>query len=140
MSADLPARAPEVTAETEPFWRATAEGRLVLQRCDACRTFIWYPRGFCPDCGGTSTSWEQASGRGTVYSFTVTRRGQGQWRDAGPYVLAYVELAEGPRLMTNIVDCDVEDVHVGQRVAVVFHDTGEGTALPRFRPAGADDA
>jgi hypothetical protein len=126
-----------VTAVTDPFWRATAAGRLLLQRCDTCGTVIWYPRGFCPDCGGSATSWEQATGRGTVYSFTVTRRGQGQWRDAGPYVLAYVELDEGPRLMTNIVDCDVDDVHVGQRVDVVFHDTGEGTALPRFRPAPA---
>ena len=82
-------------------------------------------------------SWEQATGTGTVYSFTVTRRGQGQWRDAGPYVLAYVELDEGPRMLTNIVECDVDDVHVGQRVSVVFSDTGEGSALPRFRPHDA---
>jgi len=123
-----------VTAATEPFWSATAEGRLLLQRCDACRTIIWYPRGFCPDCGSRSTSWEPASGNGTVHSFTITRRGQGHWRDAGPYVLAYVELDEGPRMMTNIVECPVDDVHIGQRVTVVFHDTGEGTSLPRFRP------
>ena len=130
----LPARTPEVTAETEPFWRETGRGRLMLQRCDTCGTIIWYPRSFCPDCGGRTTSWEEAAGTGTVYSFTVTRRGQGPWRDVGPYVMAYVELDEGPRMLTNVVDCPVDDVHVGQRVTVVFHDTGAGTALPRFRP------
>ena len=130
----LPARHPEMTSETAPFWSAAAEGHLLLLRCDACRSLVWYPRGFCPDCGSRSLSWEQAAGTGSVYSFTVTRRGQGAWRDAGPYVLAYVELDEGPRVMTNIVECDVDAVHVGQRVEVVFADTGEGTALPRFKP------
>ena len=131
---ELPIRPPEITSETGPFWRAAAEGRLLLLRCDSCRALVWYPRGFCPDCGGRSLSWEESSGTGSVYSFTVTRRGLGAWRDAGPYVLAYVELDEGPRMMTNIVDCDVDTVRIGQRVGVVFADTGEGTALPRFRP------
>ena len=71
----LPTRAPEVTSDTEPFWKATVEGRLMLLRCDTCRAYIWYPRGFCPDCGASATSWEQADGTGSVYSFTVTRRG-----------------------------------------------------------------
>jgi uncharacterized OB-fold protein len=81
----------------------------------------------------------QASGRGTVYSFTVNRRGVADvaaYRNAGEYVLAYVELDEGPRMMTNIVDCDPNTVKIGQKVELVFHDTGEGTALARFRPAG----
>lgn len=79
--------------------------------------------------------WIEASGKGTIYSFSVTRRGQGPWRDAIPYVLAYVELEEGPRVMTNIVDCDQSALEVGHRVEVVFHDTGQGNALPRFKPA-----
>jgi hypothetical protein len=66
----------------------------------------------------------------------VTRRGAGAYRDATPYVLAYVELAEGPRVMTNIVDCDVDALQIGDPVEVTFHDTGQGAALPRFRPAG----
>ena len=130
----LPSRPPEITGETEPFWRATAEGRLLLLRCDTCRTVVWYPRSFCPDCGGRELTWEDAAGTGTVYSFTVTRRGQGPWRDVGLYVMAYVELDEGPRMLTNIVECPVDAVRVGQRVTVVFSDTGEGAALPRFRP------
>lgn len=132
----LPTPAPPVTPETQEFWDATTQGRLLLKRCRSCAAVIWYPRGICPECHSTDTEWFEASGRGTVYSYTVTRRGEGAYREAAPYVLAYVELAEGPRVMTNIVDCDVESVHVGQPVEVVFHDTGQGSALVRFRPAG----
>jgi uncharacterized OB-fold protein len=134
----LPAPAPYVLPEVKPFWDATAEGRLVLPQCVECDTLVWYPRPFCPSCGSLKVSWVPASGRGTVYSFTVNRRGQADlpaYRDAGVYVLAYVELDEGPRVMTNIVDCDPDQVKIGQLVEVVFHDTGQGNALPRFRPA-----
>ena len=134
----LPAPAPLVLPEVRPFWEATAAGRLLLPRCAECQAVIWYPRPFCPACASTHVEWIEASGRGTVYSFTVNRRGQADladYKDAGVYVLAYVELAEGPRMMTNIVDCDPDTVRIGQAVEVVFHDTGQGTALPRFRPA-----
>ena len=134
----LPAPAPYVLPEVKPFWDATAEGRLVLPRCVECDTVVWYPRPFCPACGSLKVSWIAASGRGTVYSYTVNRRGQADlpaYHDAGVYVLAYVELEEGPRIMTNIVDCSPDEVRIGQRVEVVFHDTGQGNALPRFRPS-----
>ena len=134
----LPAPAPMVLPEVKAFWDGTAEGRLLLPRCDDCQGFIWYPRPFCPSCASTKVSWIAASGRGSVYSYTINRRGQADlsaYKEAGVYVLAYVELDEGPRMMTNIVDCDPDSVKIGQRVQVVFHDTGEGTALPRFRPA-----
>jgi uncharacterized OB-fold protein len=131
----LPNIVPKPNLETQAFWDATAEGKLLLKRCDRCGTVIWYPRSICPACGSLDTSWFEASGRGTVYSCTVTRKGQGAYREAGPFVLAYVELEEGPRLMTNIVDCDPFSVRIGQPVEVVFHDTGQGSALPRFRPA-----
>jgi uncharacterized protein len=136
----LPAPAPFVHPEVKPFWDATANGRLLLPRCTACAHVIWFPRPFCPECGSLEVEWVEASGRGTVYSFTVNRRGQADlpaYREAGVYVLAYVELEEGPRVMTNIVECDPDQVKIGQRVEVVFHDTGQGTALPRFRPAPA---
>jgi uncharacterized OB-fold protein len=131
----LPAPTPRVNAETKPFWQATAEGRLSLPHCNACGFVIWYPRARCPECHSTDVRWQDASGGGTIYSFSITRKGQGAYREAGPYVLAYVELDEGPRVLTNIVDCDPEALEVGQRVRVVFHDTGEGTALYRFTPA-----
>jgi hypothetical protein len=133
----LPAPAPFVNPEIKPFWDATAEGRLVLPRCQDCQAVIWYPRPFCPECASTRVEWVPASGRGTVYSFTVNRRGTADlhdYRNVGVYVLAYVELEEGPRVMTNIVDCDPDSVRIGQQVEVVFHDTGQGTALPRFHP------
>jgi uncharacterized OB-fold protein len=134
----LPAPAPNVLPEIKAFWDGTAEGKLLLPRCLDDGTLIWYPKPFCPSCASTRVEWVPASGRGTVYSFTVNRRGVadlGAYRSAGVYVLAYVELDEGPRIMTNIVDCDPESVRIGQKVELVFHDTGEGNALARFRPA-----
>jgi len=131
----LPTPTPAVDVETEEFWTATASGRLLLKRCDSCGLVIWYPKSLCPSCHSTSTSWFEAGGDGTVYSFTVSRRGEGPYREAAPFVLAYVELDEGPRLMTNVVDCDVDSVRIGQRVRVVFDDTGDGNALIRFTPA-----
>lgn len=132
---NLPTFAPPVTPETKPFWDATAENRLVLPKCRSCGTIIWYPRTFCPECHTEGVDWVDASGQGTVYSFAVTRKGEGPWREVSPYVLAYVELDEGPRVLTNIVDCDVEAVSVGQRVTVTFDAADGGVAVPRFRPA-----
>jgi uncharacterized OB-fold protein len=129
----LPAPAPAVNPESKPFWDATAEGRLTLTKCADCGTLIWYPRNYCPECSSLNTSWVQVSGRGSIYSYTVNYRGDGPYRGI-PYVLAYVELDEGPRVMTNIVDWDDQDLVVGMPVEVVFHDTGQGSALPRFRP------
>jgi uncharacterized OB-fold protein len=127
-----------VLPEVKPFWDATARGELALPKCTVCGTLIWYPRPFCPSCASTSVEWVPASGRGTIYSYTVNRRGVADlpaYRNAGVYVLAYVELDEGPRMMTNIVDCDPDSVRICQKVELVFHDTGEGNSLPRFRPA-----
>jgi uncharacterized protein len=132
----LPAPHPAVNPETKAFWDATARGQLLLRRCRSCSTVNWYPRTLCPACGSFDTEWIEASGLGTIYTFAVTRRGAGAYRNATPYVLAYVELAEGPRIMTNIVDCDIDAIQIGDRVEVTFHDTGQGAALPRFRPAG----
>jgi uncharacterized OB-fold protein len=135
MERELPAPAPAVGPEVRPYWEATAQGRLVLPRCEDCNALIWYPRGFCPACGSSRIAWEEASGRGTVYSYTVLRRGaMGPYRGAEPYVLAYVELEEGPRVLTNLVDCEVESVAIGDPVEAVFFETGDGTSLVRFKP------
>lgn len=131
----LPVGEPVPNEETAPFWDAAAEGRLLLPRCDACGFVIWYPRRFCPACHHHGVSWFEASGRGEIYSFTVVRRGQGVWRDVSPYVLAYVELEEGPRMLTNVAGVEPEAVRVGLAVRVTFDSTETGRALPRFRPA-----
>lgn len=128
----IPTNAPGPNLDAEPFWAATAEGKLKLQRCDACGAVVWWPRAICPECSSFDLTWFEASGHGTVYSHTVVHRAPGSWGRSAPYVLAYVELEEGPRLMTNIVDCDPETVAIDAPVRVVWHDTGEGNALPRF--------
>jgi uncharacterized protein len=132
----LPAPAPAVNPETKEFWDATARGRLLLKRCRDCGGVIWYPRAICPECASLRTEWFEASGHGRIYSYTINYRGDGAYKDAAPFVLAYVELDEGPRVMTNIVGAGATELAVGLPVEVVFHDTGEGSALPRFRPSG----
>ncbi|HYK68636.1 MAG TPA: Zn-ribbon domain-containing OB-fold protein [Streptosporangiaceae bacterium] len=130
----LPAPAPAVNPETREFWDATAQDRLLLRRCRDCGAVIWYPRAICPECASLNTEWFPAAGRGRIYSYTVNHRGEGAYTGLPPFVLAYVELDEGPRLMTNIVGADNAELAVGLPVEVVFHDTGDGAALPRFQP------
>ncbi len=121
--------APAVYPETKPFWDAAAEGRLLVKRCDDCGEHHHYPRAACPFCGSERTQWRQASGQGTIYSFSVMRRAD------VPYVMAYVTLDEGPTMMSNIVDADADAIRVGQRVAVRFQTTEGGPPLPVFAPA-----
>jgi uncharacterized protein len=130
----LPAPAPAVNPETAEFWAATSAGRLLLKRCLDCGAVIWYPRVICPECASLRTEWFQAAGRGRIYSYTVNYRGEGAYQGQPPFVLAYVELEEGPRMMTNIVGAEPSELGVGLPVQVVFHDTGQGSALPRFEP------
>lgn len=130
----LPVPSVPMVPETQAFWEAALDGQLRLQRCATCSSVIWYPRTICPACGSADISWVDSPGAGVVYSFTVVRRGDGPFKDVTPYVLAYVELDEGVRLLTNVVGCAVEDVAVGMRVVAVF-ERGEGEAVAlRFRP------
>jgi uncharacterized protein len=115
--------------ETQEFWRAAAEARFLLPRCRACGQHHWHPRIMCPMCGGADLEWIQASGRGSVFSFTVMRTA------AQPFVLAYVQLEEGPVLLTHVIDCPFEAVHVGQAVEVRWRKTDEGRCVPVFAPA-----
>ncbi len=135
MTDQLPSPTPATTLETEPFWEAAADGRFVLPRCNACDEVIWYPRLFCPSCGSNDVSWFEASGNGTVYSFTVVERGQGGWREHSPYVLAYIELAEGPRMLTNVIDVDPDTVAIDMPVTVRFDAGKDGGNIVRFGPA-----
>ena len=131
----LPAPAPLVTSTTKEFWAGTAEGRFILQRCDTCSEVAWFPRRECPYCWTETLTSFDASGKGFVYTFTIVRKGGEDFAQAAPFVVAYVQLAEGPRVLTNIVDCDVDSVAIGMPVEMVFHDTGKGNARYRFRPA-----
>jgi uncharacterized OB-fold protein len=135
MSTPLVRPAPVRTAAGEPFWAATAEHRLVLQRCAACGAVQHYPRSACRVCLSTELAWIDAAGTGTVYSFTVVRRPMmPAFREAAPYVYALVDLDEGVRMITNVVGVAVDDVRIGQRVRVVFEAAEDGTMLPLFTP------
>ena len=121
--------APAVNPENKAFFDAAANGKLVLKFCNACREFHHYPRSLCPHCFSENTEWRDAKGTGTIYTYSVLRRGV-----PVPYCIAYVTLDEGVTLITNIVDCDLDALAIGQRVKVVFRDTGEGCAIPYFTP------
>ena len=134
--------------ETRAFWEGCGRHELVLQRCRSCDVVQFRPRNLCARCLSDDLEHFAASGRGTVYTFTLTHQNQHPaFREACPYVLAYVQLEEGPQLMTHVVGCDPEDVHVGMEVTVDFADLEidpvkdaprgieGGTAIPRFRPA-----
>lgn len=121
--------APEANPETRPFWEAAAEGRLLIGKCASCGKPHYYPRAICPLCGSDATAMIQASGRGVIYSYSVMRR------VPVPYALAYVTLDEGVTMMTNIVDCDLDAIRIGQRVKVVFKPSEGGPPVPMFTPA-----
>ena len=141
MANEIQYKAQPTDWETLAYWEGCGRHELVLQRCRDCATVQHRPRGLCVSCFSDDIEHFAATGRGTVYTFTVTiQNGLPAFRNACPYVLAYVALEEGPQLMTNIVGCDVEDVRIGMSVEVEFCDVegdpGEGaSAVPRFRPA-----
>jgi len=121
--------APVPNPETKPFWEAADEGRLLLKRCRSCGDVHYYPRAYCPFCGSGETEWQPASGGGTIYSYSVMRRAE------APYAIAYVALDEGVTMMTNLVDCDLDAIRIGQRVRLVFKPTEGGPPVPTFTPA-----
>jgi len=118
--------APKPNPETQAFWDAAAQGRFLIRRCTACGKAHWYPRKTCPFCWGEKTEWVEASGRGTIYSYSVMRRA------AEPYVVAYVTLAEGPTMLTNLVDCDFDALAIGQEVRLKFSPSEAGPPVPTF--------
>jgi len=126
---------PEITAESRPFWDGCRRHELLIQRCRSCGASQHYPRGVCGHCWSTDLAWERSAGRGTVYTFTVTHRSQAPgFKDDLPYVLSYVELAEGVQVLTNLVDCDPSRVRIGMPVEITFEDVTPEVSLPRFRP------
>ena len=121
--------APQPNSETQAFWDAAGEGKLLIKKCNSCGEVHFYPRSICPFCFSDNTTWQQASGDGTIYTYSVMRRGA-----PVPYAIAYVTLAEGPTMMTNIVDCDLDGIKIGQKVKVVFKPTEGGSPVPCFAP------
>ncbi|MCY1302234.1 hypothetical protein D9M69_528650 [compost metagenome] len=122
-------KAPDEQPDNIEFWQAAREGRLLVKHCQSCGKTHWYPRTLCPFCMG-DTVWKTASGRGTIYSYSVTRKAGPQ-----PFCIAYVKLDEGVTMMTHIVDCDLDEVRIGQKVKVRFAPSVDGAPVPVFAPA-----
>jgi uncharacterized OB-fold protein len=124
---------PEVDAFTRTYWEAAQGGRLLIRRCRApgCGRAHHYPREFCPFCWSEDVTWEEASGRATLYTWSAVHRNDlPPFGDRTPYVAAVVDLAEGPRMMTEVVGCEAGELRAGAELVVVFR---EGIAV--FRPA-----
>jgi len=121
---------PAMNPGDEAYFAAAKEGRLLLKHCEACGKTHHYPRAICPFCWSDKVQWKEASGLATVYTYSVTRRGS-------PYCIAYVTLEEGPTMMSNIVDCDLDKIRIGDRVRVTFKPTEGGWAIPMFTRDGA---
>ena len=121
--------APPINSETQAFWDAAGQGKLLYKKCAACGEPHFYPRDHCPFCFSDKTEWVETSGHGTIYTYSVMRRAP------VPYAIAYVTLAEGPTMMTNIVDCDLDSIRIGQPVRLVFRASEGGPPVPMFTPA-----
>lgn len=118
--------APQINPETQPFWDAAKQGRLLIKRCKACGEAHYFPRAICPFCFSDQTEWEQSSGEGAIYTFSLMRKSP-----SGPYAIGWVNLKEGPAVLTNFVDCDPQTLSIGRKVKVVFKPT-DGAPLPFF--------
>jgi uncharacterized OB-fold protein len=129
---------PEITPVNQRFWEAAKEGKLMMQRCKDCQSWVWCPRPICVDCNSDKLEWTSLSGRGKIFSFTVIREVVGRelrgFASDIPYVTAWIDLDEGPRICSNVIGCPIESVKIGMDVQVAFEDTGEGISLPKFRP------
>ncbi len=132
MRFDLPA--PD--DETQPFWDAAREGQLLIKRCADCGRAHFYPRPFCPFCWSSAVSWEAASGQAALYTWSVVHHNDlPPFSERIPYVAAVVDLAEGPRMMTNVVDCDPDRLEVGMRLQVAYREVADDVTVPVFSPA-----
>lgn len=128
---------PRPSEATEGYWRAASEGRLVVQGCKACGHLQFYPRNLCLQCQSDALDWTAVSGFGRIYTFTVNHRAPNAFFKARlPYVVAVVELDEGPRLMANILDAAPEAVAIGARVKVRFENASDEITLPQFALLG----
>lgn len=136
---DLGRPLPAPSDLTRPFWEALREGRLVLQFCPACGTYLHTPKLRCTNCQATELTWREVTGTGRVHSHTTVHRPPSKaFADAVPYVVAIVELdGGGVRLLSNVVGIPPDEVYIGLEVHVVFDDVTDGFTVFRFEPNGA---
>lgn len=127
LATDRKLQPPTIHPESKPFWDAAEKGVLLLRHCSGCDRPHYYPRPLCPFCFGT-TEWRASAGLGAIYSYSVMRRAP------EPYAIAFIALDEGVAMMSNVVDCDLDALHIGQRVKLAFKPSEGGPPLPMFTP------
>lgn len=133
MPGHLPASQIAQDSDSRPYWEGLALGELRIQRCDSCSRAVFYPRSLCPHCFSDQLSWIVASGKGTIYSYTVAHQAYGPFAPDIPFIIALIELEEGVRMMSRILDAPRERVTVGAAVQVTFEKVEEDLTLPYFR-------
>ncbi len=132
MESSLPL--PVANADSLPYWNAARERRLLIRKCNACGALHFMPRHLCPACWSDQLEWVEAKGTGSVHSFTIIRRApMAAFAPRAPYVLALIDLDEGPRMMANVLGEDALSVRIGDRVKVTFEERGEGAMIPQFQ-------
>lgn len=123
---------PKIDGDSAYFWEECNKGNLVIQFCEDCNKHIYYPRIVCPNCMSRNIKWVKSSGKGKIYTYTIARRPAGpSFSEKVPYVIALVELEEGVRILSNIINCDVDKVSCELPVEVVFEKVGN-IHLPMF--------
>lgn len=126
---------PKITSVSKPFYKAAKEHKLLIQRCKDCRKIISYPKGLCSYCLSSNLEWSESRGKGKVYSYTVVTGGVPPWFEPDlPFVLAIIDLEEGARMLSWVVECNPEEVRCDMNVEVTFKDLTDEIALPIFRP------
>ncbi len=140
MSENLPTRPfPDTRNAGEKFWSAAADGKLLVPKCNACARTFWHPRPRCPHCGSERVDWIRSAGKGAIHTFTVVRQsGDPYFKTKLPYVVAMIELDEGVRLMSNVVETPLEALRIGMRVEVLFEAADAKMAIPLFRAEGSE--
>ena len=128
---------PKPTPDTQPFWDAVKRHQLLLPKCKACGQLHYFPRPFCPYCFSWDLEWIQCSGNGKLYSYVINHRPAPGFEEEAPYVIAVVELDEGPRMLSNLIDIEPtpEAVQVDMPVEILFQDVNEELSMFKFRPA-----
>jgi uncharacterized OB-fold protein len=127
---------PHIDEEMRPWWEAVKRHELYIQKCRDCGDLRFHPRALCTNCLSSRVEWLRCKGTGLIYTFTVTNQNQSAgFRESLPYVMAWVQLDEGLKLLTNIVDCAPEQVRIEMPVEVVFDDVTPEVTLVKFRPA-----
>jgi uncharacterized protein len=126
---------PQITSWSKPFWEHARQHKLAMQKCNSCGKLIFYPRKACPECWSLDLGWKEVSGKAKMNCYTVTLGGvEPVFQADVPYVLAMVDLEEGVKMMTNIVECKPEDLKIGMDLEVTYKDCTAEISLPVFRP------